>query len=118
MMDFEDIDRRLVNWARWSRESRKRGRVYSAEGGWRPPQIWYPPGPKWAVDVEDARVVDRALLRLPRLMLWLLKYWYCARMRKEIICRKLKIRFGLFDEQLMIAQARVLTLCCSVGKRP
>jgi hypothetical protein len=57
---------RFENWRRWAdQKGLYQGRAGSAEGAYRSPQIWDPPGPRPPmIDVVDAIVVNRAYIQL------------------------------------------------------
>lgn len=59
------FDQRFDNWVRWCRQhGGGGGRCFSAEGGYRSPQVWHPPEPKpESVDVNDAMAMQRAWVR-------------------------------------------------------
>jgi hypothetical protein len=60
------FEKRFDNWRRWClQKGLHQGRVGSAEGNWRSPQIWHPPEPRpAAIDLPDAVAVNRAYTQL------------------------------------------------------
>ena len=74
-MKNNELDDRLLNWARWAKTSRITPvSCKSLEARYKSPQHWHAPEPKHFIDILDAVEVEKAIIKLPRPQLNIIVY--------------------------------------------
>jgi len=111
------IEQLLRNWAHWVVDRPHYGHCYSIEHCYRPPQIWYPPGPRIIVDVREALRVERTMRLLPRQHCAALKFAFVYRAPAAWCAHRLAIPYRDWDGFLHDAMDMVKNLLTRDEKR-
>lgn len=72
----------------------------SAEGRYRPPQVWEAQQPNIPVDRLDAEILEETWRGLPMDCRLIVRYWWIRKMRPELMGRKMKIRPHQLDAEI------------------
>lgn len=100
--DFEAIDARLVNWARWANgEGSGRQRCASAEGQYRPTAVdddKHEYARSGVIDSVDAELVEAIVCTLPIVQRRFLKGFYVDRSPKMFIAKLFNIPLSSIEE--------------------
>lgn len=118
--EIYDINFRLINWARWCRDNKIKGRCQSIEHRYNYRSdadtgddvvVRESEPTHFAVDNSDAVLVNRAWQALPELNSRLIKAHYIPRKREfKATCRELGLRFSEYDANLMRSQQMIVNL--------
>jgi len=124
-MTFSDrsvLEDRLINWARWCRDSKARGRCGSAESKYNyrsdmmdgdEVMLLEKPVAVGVVDHQDALAVNRAWQRLPLLNNRIIAAHYIPLPKDrhhKAMCKSLGLRLSEYDEKLMRSQQMLFNL--------
>jgi hypothetical protein len=60
-----DIEARLRNWQAWGKDKPHYQRCKSLEGNYKAPPVWEAPKLKSEVDIKDALIIERCVIKLP-----------------------------------------------------
>jgi hypothetical protein len=118
--EIYEIDYRLINWARWCRDSKIKGRCKSIEHRFNyrsdamdgEEVVIGESAPAYlAVDNSDAVLVNRAWQKLPSLNSKLIAEHYIPRKREyKATCRSLGLKFSEYDANLLRSQQMIFNL--------
>ncbi len=118
--DIYDINFRLINWARWCRDGKVKGRCKSIEHRYdyrsarmdgEEVVVWEAGPVHFEVDSKDAVLVNRAWQALPVLNNKLITAHYIPRKSDyKAACRALGFRFSEYEANLMRSQQMVVNL--------
>lgn len=103
-MNFDTLGytkERLYNWKRWAITKPSYRVTMSLEGRYKCPQCWDIKQPTTIVDINDAILVERAIIALPIKNLSIIKYSYITPfISLNGWCRKNRVRTDQFDIEL------------------
>jgi DNA-directed RNA polymerase specialized sigma24 family protein len=104
------IHDQLVRWAVWCRPAYRPSQACSAEGRYVAPKgnIYDPPEPKLMYSVEEARMVNRALLQLSEHPRAVLRARYYERLPDQLLCRRHNVKHS--DYRSTLRNYRLLLL--------
>ena len=73
-MTDERLEERLENWAAWCRANPHKSHCFSIEHRYTPPPCWDSQQPRREIDILDAAVIEKLVIRLPDQAKAALKY--------------------------------------------
>jgi hypothetical protein len=102
-----EFAQRFENWRRWCvRKGLYQGRTGSAEGAYRSPQIWDPPGPRpMPINDPDAILLNRAFWQLGgKVRLTIKILVFRSHWRPQWQAQKLGVHYLKLDQELVKAK--------------